>query len=390
VLKSSPNALGGMTFDGFGGGGSAGALSRTGGGPISAWLPARAWREPGDAMTPVRGIGNGATCEPSLLPTRIVGSLRSKLSTAIRGDDCDGTGGGLDGELERVGNGGGFVVEPERIGGGFVVEPERIGGGLVVDPERIGGGFVVEPARGGSAPDAIDAFAGLTLASGGGLVVEPARIGGGLVVEPARGNAPDVFDASGGGFVVDPERGAKPCVFVGLGAAAKPAAVFVVDVSEGIAPERSCAAPRSSGGIAPERSALGDDGRAAGVRTFVDVASGPPTTVGSALRTPPPTWTLVDVASPMGPLWYACASGTVTSGAADGTAIGGGFDGGAERRGGGAARGGSCTPVGGALRSLRRGGNGGNRRLHAVQTDCSSAFSALQKGQKRIYGVVPR
>jgi hypothetical protein len=50
-----------------------------------------------------------------------------------------------------------------------------------------------------------------------------------------------------------------------------------------------------------------------------------------------------------------------------GVPIGGGFDVGLRGTGGGAAglvvRGGSCTPVGGALRA-RRGGNGGKRRPH--------------------------
>ncbi|MFN0249204.1 MAG: hypothetical protein ACKV2T_20135 [Kofleriaceae bacterium] len=291
-----------------GGGGNAGTLSRTGGGPISAWLPARAWRAPGDASTPVLGIGSGATCELScarLSATRIVGSLRSRLSAGICGDDSAGSGddragsgGGFDGERARVdapaGSGGGFVVDPARGGSA----PDAIDGfaGFAVEPDRIGGGFVVEVARGGSALDVIDAFAGPP--SGGGFVVDPERIGGGFVVDPER---------IGGGFVVDPARGAKPCVFVGLGAAAKPAAVLVVDVSDGIAPERSCAALRSSGGIALEaddRGALGDGDRAAGVR--VDVASGPPRTVGSTLRPPcpigssPTTWTFVDVPSPTG------------------------------------------------------------------------------------------
>jgi hypothetical protein len=55
------------------------------------------------------------------------------------------------------------------------------------------------------------------------------------------------------------------------------------------------------------------------------------------------------------------------------------------RRGGSVApaRGGSWTPVGGALR-CRRGGSGGNRRPHARHDASSSAFSALQNGQNRI------
>ncbi len=207
---------------GAGGGGNAGALSRGGGGPSSAWLPGRACRNPGEAITPVLGTGSGATCEPSFAFTRIVGSLRSSSSIPCRGEDCAGSGGGLVGELLR--SGGGLVVEPARgvvIGGGFVVEPARGGsepdvtdalGGRVPS----GGGFVVEPARG--------------VVIGGGFVVEPARvvIGGGFVVEPARGIV------IGGGFVVEPARsgGAKPCdALVGLGAAANPAAVLVVDES---------------------------------------------------------------------------------------------------------------------------------------------------------------
>jgi hypothetical protein len=47
------------------------------------------------------------------------------------------------------------------------------------------------------------------------------------------------------------------------------------------------------------------------------------------------------------------------------------------------ARGGSWTPVAGALRG-RRGGRGGSRRPHAWHTASSSAFSALQNGQNRI------
>jgi hypothetical protein len=57
------------------------------------------------------------------------------------------------------------------------------------------------------------------------------------------------------------------------------------------------------------------------------------------------------------------------------------------RRGGtagdGGARGGSCTPVGGALRA-RRGGSGGSLRPHDWHTASSSAFSALQNGQNRM------
>jgi hypothetical protein len=58
------------------------------------------------------------------------------------------------------------------------------------------------------------------------------------------------------------------------------------------------------------------------------------------------------------------------------------------RRGAGGAvveggRGGSWTPVGGALRA-RRGGSGGKRRPHAWQEASSSAFSALQNGQNRM------
>ena len=52
----------------------------------------------------------------------------------------------------------------------------------------------------------------------------------------------------------------------------------------------------------------------------------------------------------------------------------GGFD-------GGFARGGNCTPVGGAPRAARRGGNGGSLRPHVSQVALSSAFSALQNGQ---------
>ena len=47
------------------------------------------------------------------------------------------------------------------------------------------------------------------------------------------------------------------------------------------------------------------------------------------------------------------------------------------------ARGGSCTPVGGALRA-RRGGSGGSLRPHDWHTASSSAFSALQNGQNRM------
>ena len=46
----------------------------------------------------------------------------------------------------------------------------------------------------------------------------------------------------------------------------------------------------------------------------------------------------------------------------------------------GADRGGSWTPVPGALRA-RRGGRGGSRRPHDWHTASSSAFSALQNGQ---------
>jgi hypothetical protein len=46
-------------------------------------------------------------------------------------------------------------------------------------------------------------------------------------------------------------------------------------------------------------------------------------------------------------------------------------------------RGGSWTPVAGALRA-RRGGKGGSRRPHDWHTASSSAFSALQNGQNRI------
>ncbi|HEY4181703.1 MAG TPA: hypothetical protein VGM90_32890 [Kofleriaceae bacterium] len=60
-------------------------------------------------------------------------------------------------------------------------------------------------------------------------------------------------------------------------------------------------------------------------------------------------------------------------GATDGPVLG--------RRGGGAGRGGNCTPVGGAL---RRRGAGGMRRAHATHDAASSVFSAWQKGQKRI------
>lgn len=151
--------------------------------------------------------------------------------------------------------------------------------------------------RGGSAPDAIDAFAGRTDASGGGFVVEPRRpSGGGFVVEPVR--------PAGGGFVVEPARpgGAKPCeAFVGVGAAANPAAVLVVDVS-GVLDERSCAGNEPEfvdDGRVPDDvgrviGALADGGNgAAGARTVVDVTSGPPTTVASALRPASP---------PIGPL----------------------------------------------------------------------------------------
>ena len=44
------------------------------------------------------------------------------------------------------------------------------------------------------------------------------------------------------------------------------------------------------------------------------------------------------------------------------------------------ARGGSCTPVAGALRA-RRGGSGGSLRPHCAHVPCSSVFSALQNGQ---------
>jgi hypothetical protein len=57
-----------------------------------------------------------------------------------------------------------------------------------------------------------------------------------------------------------------------------------------------------------------------------------------------------------------------------------GIGGGAVVEGG---RGGSWTPVGGALRA-RRGGSGGKRRPHAWQEASSSAFSALQNGQNRM------
>jgi hypothetical protein len=46
-------------------------------------------------------------------------------------------------------------------------------------------------------------------------------------------------------------------------------------------------------------------------------------------------------------------------------------------------RGGSCTPLAGALRA-RRGGSGGSRRPHDWHTARSSAFSALQNGQNRM------
>jgi hypothetical protein len=53
-----------------------------------------------------------------------------------------------------------------------------------------------------------------------------------------------------------------------------------------------------------------------------------------------------------------------------------------------AARGGSSTPVAGALRD-RRGGNGGRRRPHDWHTASSSAFSALQNGQNLTYRLAP-
>jgi hypothetical protein len=132
----------------------------------------------------------------------------------------------------------------------------------------------------------------------------------------------------------------------GLGAAANPAAVAVVDVGT-VGDERSCAGidpvfvdDGRCAGITPDRfiaPEFVDDGRvigalaeggygagapldgaaldgAIGARTVVEVASGPPIVVGSAFRAglgrEPPravgissgTRTLVAVASPMGPL----------------------------------------------------------------------------------------
>jgi len=188
----------------------------------------------------------------------------------------------------------------------------------------IGGGFVVPVRRGSPA--------------GGGMVVLARRgsglIGGGFAVPVRRGSP------AGGGFVVPARRGSA---LIGGG--------FVV-------PARRGSALIGGGLVGAGRRSAGGSGCVIASRDASVPCVGGGSRGGASAG-------IGSVVATFG-VGGTTAVGSVRVAARDDIAVG--------------ARGGSCTPVAGALRA-RRGGSGGSLRPHCAHVPCSSVFSALQNGQ---------